>query len=254
MYSVGIDVGSAATKIVIFDGEKFFYTIGPTGWSPKKKGKEIYENLLKEHDISTEQVSKIIGTGYGGRNLDFIDEYKSEITCHGRGCHFLNPQIEGVIDIGGQDSKAMLLNGKGKVLDFTLNDKCAAGTGRFLQVTVNALGLDMEQIDEISKASTPLNIDNMCAVFAETEVLNLLVQGKDQGDILAGLLKSIALRIGSLAGKVSLQGKIAFCGGVAQSDVLIQMIKEYCKLEIVRLSNPQITGALGAAIIGFNNK
>lgn len=252
MYSVGIDVGSAATKVVVFDGERYVYTIEPTGWSPKRKSKEIFDSVLTKNDIDIKEVNKIISTGYGGRSLDFVHEYKSEITCHGRGCHYLNPNITGVVDIGGQDSKAIYLNNLGKAIDFSLNDKCAAGTGRFLQVTVNALGLDMEQIDEIAQNSTPLNIDNMCAVFAETEVLNLLVQGHKKGDILAGLLKSIAIRIGSLAGKVNLKNEIAFCGGVAQSEVLVEMVEQYCNLKVYRLSNPQITGALGAAVLGFS--
>ncbi|WP_353894014.1 acyl-CoA dehydratase activase [Proteinivorax hydrogeniformans] len=251
MYTVGIDVGSAAIKIVAFDGNDYKYTIEPTGWSPKSKGAEVYSRFLSDNKISSGHIKKVVATGYGGRRLDFIDEYKSEITCHGRGCHVLDPSIKGVIDIGGQDSKAMLLNGSGKVLDFTLNDKCAAGTGRFLQVTVNALGLDMDQIDALANNSKPLEIDNMCAVFAETEVLNLIVQGAKQGDILAGLLKSIALRIGSLAGKVDIEGEVAFCGGVAQSKVLTQMVEQYCNLKINKLENPQITGALGAAVIGF---
>ncbi|WP_350342833.1 acyl-CoA dehydratase activase [Proteinivorax tanatarense] len=251
MYTVGIDVGSAAIKIVVYDGETYRYAIEPTGWSPKSNGEKVYKKFLIENNISSSKVKRIIATGYGGRRLDFVDEYKSEITCHGKGCHYLCSDIRGVIDIGGQDSKAILLNEKGKVLDFNLNDKCAAGTGRFLQVTTNALDLDMDQIDCLAKDSSPLSIDNMCAVFAETEVLNLLVQGAKKDEILAGLLKSIALRVGSLAGKANLQGKIAFCGGVAQSQVLRRMVKEYCNLNIITLKNPQITGALGAAVLGF---
>ena len=251
MYSIGIDIGSVSTKGVIFDGENWEAVVLPTGWMPKEMGEVVLDKLCQMKDINSSEVQKIVGTGYGRIHLPFADKIVSELSCHGRGSHFLYPEATGVIDVGGQDSKAMLLNERGRVIDFVLNDKCAAGTGRFLQVATQALGVDLAEIDELSVAAEPLEIGSMCTVFAETEVLNLLMQGKAKADIVAGLLKSIANKVVPMARKVGLEEVVVFTGGLAKSSVLKEMIAEISGWEIKTASNPQITGALGAAVIAY---
>ena len=251
MFTIGIDVGSVSTKGVLFDGKQWESVVMPTGWSPKQVGSEVLNRLCKTCGIPLEKIDHIIGTGYGRIHMPFSHKTVSEIACHSKGAHFLFPNSMGVIDIGGQDSKAMLLNPKGKVMDFVLNDKCAAGTGRFLQVTLHAMGVDFSEMDALAQDATPLEIGNMCAVFAETEVINLLMQDKDKKEIVAGLLKSIAKRVVSMAGRINLSGEIVFTGGLANSQVLAEMMSKLSPWKIHRAENPQIIGALGAAVLGY---
>ncbi|MGF7184682.1 putative CoA-substrate-specific enzyme activase [Desulfitispora alkaliphila] len=249
MYTVGIDVGSVSTKGVIFDGSNWKWVVKPTGWSPKEVGAQVLDELCQLKGVMPDQLNKIVGTGYGRIHMPFSDKTVSEIACHSKGANYLFPKATGVIDVGGQDSKAMYLDQEGRVEDFVLNDKCAAGTGRFLQVTLQALGVDISEVDSFAQGARPLEIGSMCAVFAETEVLNLMVQGNDKPEIVAGILKSIAKKIVSMAGRVNLSGQVVFTGGLAKSQVLRDMLQELSGWEIVAVDNPQVTGALGAAVI-----
>ena len=176
MYSIGIDSGSVATKGVLFDGENFEYKIIPTGWSPKNACTEVLEYLLGLKDLKREDVF-IVATGYGRVSIDFADKEITEITCHGKGAHFLNSDIRTILDIGGQDSKVIKLDRDGNLSDFLMNDKCAAGTGRFLEVMSNLLGSDITEIDSLTRGADPENINSMCTVFAESEVVSLLASG-----------------------------------------------------------------------------
>jgi predicted CoA-substrate-specific enzyme activase len=251
MIAVGIDVGSVSSKGVIFDGQDWDFVVLPTGWSPKEIGRVVFDTLCQRRNLSEREVDKIIGTGYGRIHLPFAHKIASEIACHGLGSRYLFPHAIGVIDVGGQDSKAMLLNERGKVMDFVLNDKCAAGTGRFLQVTTQALGVDLSEIDELAADAEPLAIGSMCTVFAETEVLNLLVQGRDKAEIVSGILKSIAKKVVAMAGRISIEGEIVFTGGLAKSAVLKNMLADLSGWNIRTAADPQITGALGAAVMGY---
>ncbi len=251
MYSIGIDIGSVSTKGVIFDGEKWEAVVLPTGWMPKEMGEVVLDKLCKMKNIPSSEIQKIVGTGYGRIHLPFADKIVSELSCHGRGSHYLFPEATGVIDVGGQDSKAMLLNERGRVIDFVLNDKCAAGTGRFLQVATQALGVDLKEMDSLALEAEPLEIGSMCTVFAETEVLNLLMQGKAKANIVSGLLKSIANKVVPMARKVGLENEVVFTGGLANSAVLRNMIAEISGWRVKTAINPQITGALGAAVIAY---
>lgn len=175
MYSIGIDSGSVATKGVLFNGEKIVNKIViPTGWSPKNASLEVYEKLT--NDIDKDKIKKVVGTGYGRVSMDFVDKKVTEITCHAKGIHFLNNNIRTILDIGGQDSKVINLDNDGNVSNFIMNDKCAAGTGRFLQVTSNLLGSDVESIDKLAKDAIPQDISSMCTVFAESEIISLLAK------------------------------------------------------------------------------
>ena len=166
MYSIGIDSGSVATKGVLFDGEGIVKkVIIPTGWSPRNASLQVYENLTE--GIDKNNIKKVVGTGYGRVAMDFVDKKVTEITCHAKGIHYSNNNIRTILDVGGQDSKVINIDEDGNVINFIMNDKCAAGTGRFLQITSNLLGSDVSNIDILAKDSEPQIISSMCTVFAE---------------------------------------------------------------------------------------
>lgn len=253
MYSIGIDSGSVATKGVLFDGEKIVKKIViPTGWSPKNASLEVYESLIK--DIDKNDIIKVIGTGYGRVSMDFVSKKVTEITCHAKGVHFLNNNIRTILDIGGQDSKVINLDNDGNVSNFIMNDKCAAGTGRFLQVTSTLLGSDVENIDKLAKDTVPQDISSMCTVFAESEIISLLAKNVSKESIAAGILQSIANRSNSMLSRIDVLDNIAFTGGVAKSKVLVEMLEKTINKKVFIAEDTQIIGALGAAIIGYKKK
>ncbi|MGL5694036.1 MAG: acyl-CoA dehydratase activase [Peptostreptococcaceae bacterium] len=250
MYSIGIDSGSVATKGVLFNGEKIIKKIIiPTGWSPKTTSKQVYD-ILSEN-IDSKDIKKVIGTGYGRVSMDFADKTVTEITCHTRGINYINPKIRTILDIGGQDSKVINLDKDGNIENFMMNDKCAAGTGRFLEVTSNLLGECIDNIDEMANNSEPENISSMCIVFAESEIISLLSRNVSKEKIAAGILKSIANKSTAMLNRGSIVDEIAFTGGLAKSKVLIDMIEENLNRKLFIAQDTQIIGALGAAVIGF---
>ena len=250
MYSIGVDSGSVATKGVLFDGEKIVKkVILPTGWSPKTTSEQVYD-LLSE-GITKSQIIKTIGTGYGRGVMDFADKKVTEITCHTRGIFFLNENIRTILDVGGQDSKVINLDNAGNVFNFIMNDKCAAGTGRFLEITSNLLGSDISNIDKLASGNEPVNISSMCTVFAESEIVSLLAQDIAKENIAAGILNSIANKSVSILSRTEIVDDIAFTGGLAKSKVLVKMIEELLGKKIFVAEDTQIIGALGAAVIGY---
>jgi len=251
MYSLGIDSGSVATKAVLFNGEMVEKVVLPTGWSPKTAAKDAIDLLLNKASIDKSKIKKIIGTGYGRVSMPFADKTVTEITCHGKGAHFLNNKVRTILDIGGQDSKVISLDENGNVIDFAMNDKCAAGTGRFLQVMSNVLGIDVSELDGLTKDVEPEPITSMCTVFAESEVISLLAKGVSKDRITAGIIHSIANRGVSILSKVSLSSEIAFTGGVAKSKVINKVIEGKIKKNLYTPKDSQIVGALGAAVIGW---
>ena len=250
MITVGIDVGSTATKVVLLDDKKMFSTVKPTGWSPKQAGLNAYQELLVAEGYREEQIGMIVATGYGRIALNFAQKVVTEITCHGRGAAYLVSEADLVIDIGGQDSKIIKIDSDGKVLDFAMNDKCAAGTGRFLQVMGTALGLDVSELATVSEGQEPVVINNMCTVFAESEVIGLLAQGTGKGAIVAGLHASIARRMATMASRVGSNKKIVFTGGVALNDGVRRSLEAELGQDIYVSKECQLAGALGAALIG----
>lgn len=250
MYSIGIDSGSVATKAVLFDGEKIVKKVViPTGWSPKTTSSQAYEILI--NGIEKDKIKKVIGTGYGRVSMDFVDKKVTEITCHTKGIYFLNKDIRTILDIGGQDSKVINIDEDGNVINFIMNDKCAAGTGKFLEVTSHKLGSDIMNIDELAEGAIPENISSMCTVFAESEIISLLAQDIPKENIASGILKSIANKGLSILNKGRLEGELAFTGGLAQSKELVKMLETTLDKKIFIAEDAQIVGALGAAIIGF---
>lgn len=252
MYSIGIDVGSVAAKGVVFDGKNIIAKeIMPTGWSPKESGIALFDRLIESAEIEKSNIGVIVGTGYGRIALPFIDRKVTEITCHGKGAHYLDSSLRTVIDIGGQDSKVIKLDNEGNIKDFLMNDKCAAGTGRFLQVMAHALEIDVSQLSEIARGAEPQNINSMCTVFAESEVISLMASGASKESIAAGLLQSVCKKTYSLVSKVGAEDKVFFSGGVSKNQLLRDFLSEKLGLEIITSEHSQFLGAIGAAVIGY---
>lgn len=248
----GLDVGSLVTKAVILkDGDILSYYIVDSRSDPVKAAKGALDKALNKVGIDKEGLSFIVGTGYGRVALDFVDKTVTELTCHAKGAHFLRPDIRTVIDIGGQDSKVIKLDSTGNMVDFAMNDKCAAGTGRFLEVMAHALEVPLGRLGDISlKSGKPCLMNSTCTVFAETEVVSLLASGAKKEDIAAGLHKAIATRVGNMAKKIGLEKEVIFVGGVSKNLGVKMALEQFLGIEFAPIAcDPQIVGALGAALI-----
>jgi len=251
---LGIDIGSVTTKAVIIDeqGELLAFSMIPTSYDRKKSGTEVLELVLQKAGISRENIEYTVSTGYGRRSVAFADKVLPEIICHAKGTNFLFPAARTIIDIGGQDSKVMELDGEGRVIRFEMNDKCAAGTGRFLEVlTERILNLSIDEIGPLSlKSENPSTLTSVCTVFAESEIISLLSEHKAKEDIAYGMSKAIAKRVIGMGagGQISYEEPIVFSGGVARNSGVVKAIEEELGKKVVTLEEPQITAALGAAI------
>ena len=252
MYTIGMDIGSVAAKAVAFNGERIIaMTMLPTGWSPKETGYKLLDMIMAEGNFSKVDILKITATGYGRISLPFIDDKVTEITCHGRGAHYIDKDIRTIIDIGGQDSKVIRVDSNGRVLDFIMNDKCAAGTGRFLQVMSNVLEVDVAELSSLAATGKAVGINSMCTVFAESEIISLLAEGCEKAEVAAGLLESVANRCLAMVGKVGTADKVFFSGGVARNEYLRGYLGDSLKLKVTSSPLGQYTGAIGAAVIGW---
>ena len=251
--TAGVDIGSTASKAVILsDGNPAGQIIGPSSTNPKRTAREIYKKALEAAGISADQVSYIVGTGYGRTQVEFADRNISEITCHGRGAHFLLPGARTVIDIGGQDTKAISVDSQGNLLDFAMNDKCAAGTGRFLEAMARSMEMPIERMEEYYYGEgEPCTITNMCSVFAESEVINLINDGVEMPGIVKGLLLSLAGRVAALTKRQGLIEEIVMTGGVAKNRGVQEAVEKRLGIELRRFdgADPQLVGALGAALV-----
>jgi len=251
MIIAGCDVGSLTGKAVIMkNGEIVSFSIVPVTIRPEKTAMNAMNEALGKAFLKLEEIEYLIGTGYGRAKIPFANENISEITCHGKGARWLLPSVRTIIDIGGQDCKAISLDAEGNVADFVMNDKCAAGTGRFLEVMAKALELDLDDLGPVSlKSSAPAVISSTCSVFAESEVITLMAEGVDVPDIVAGIHKAIAGRVASMAKRVGLKKDFTLTGGVAKNAGVVKFLEaelgEIKKLPV----DPQIVGAIGAAII-----
>lgn len=251
MLTIGIDSGSVATKAVLYDGKTVLDRILiPTGWSPRDSAREALETLLTRNGL--EQADYVVGTGYGRVTMDFAQKLVTEITCHGRGIHTLNDKIRALIDIGGQDSKVIALDDRGSVREFMMNDKCAAGTGRFLQNTLHHLGEDISRLDVLAQGASPQKITSMCTVFAESEIVSLLAKGIDKSGIAAGIVESVTERVASLLGRVRIEGEVAFTGGVSQSLAVCSSLEKRIGKTLYCPESAQYIGAMGAAVIAWD--
>lgn len=247
MLSLGIDSGSTTTKAVLFDGAQVVETsILPTSSNPKDTIETLYQKLYSSH------VGYTVTTGYGRDLLEKADKKVTEITCHARGAAFLSPDIGSVIDIGGQDCKAILLDRDLNVVDFLMNDKCAAGTGRFIEVMMRTLGHSLEEMDQFVTGHNPIKISSMCTVFAESEIVSLLAQGEAAGDIAMGTIHSICKRTAFFAQKMNLCGDTFFTGGLSASQVFKDTLSFYLERPVHTHPLAQYAGAIGAAVIGYS--
>jgi predicted CoA-substrate-specific enzyme activase len=247
-----MDIGSMTAKCVLIRGEEMLSSaIIPTGADPGKAGRAVFDEALRAVGLEEAAISRRVGTGYGRVSLDMFDLTVTELSCHGRGVNWLDANIEGLIDIGGQDSKAIRLKPDGTILDFILNDRCAAGTGRFIEAMASALKIDFKEIGDIcTEAKVPCAINSTCVVFAESEIISLVAAGNSRADIAAGLMESIARRVGTMARRLGLGRNLAFVGGGAKNPGLRMALEEFLGAPFIPISgDPQLTGALGAALI-----
>ena len=249
----GIDIGSTMTKVVIADEkEKLLAShIGPTGAEHRHLALKVTDETIRKAGLSFEKIDFIVATGYGRINVPFADKQITEITCHARGIRALFPAAKIIIDIGGQDSKGIKLDAEGKVANFVMNDKCAAGTGRFLEVISETLGINLTDMGEISlKAKGFVKISNMCTVFAEHEVTSRLAEGAGVAEIVSGLHEAIAGRVVNMARHLGIEKDVVVTGGGAKNIGLVSAIKGKVGFPVMTPPEPFITGALGAALIG----
>jgi predicted CoA-substrate-specific enzyme activase len=249
----GCDVGSATGKALIMRGSKIAaYVIIPTTTKPEETACKVMDEVLKKAGLlSLQEIDYVVGTGYGRARVPFANENISEITCHAKGAHWLCPKVRTVIDIGGQDCKVIGIDKVGKVRDFTMNDKCAAGTGRFFEAMARILGVDLQGLSSLAlQSQKPVPITSQCSVFAESEVISLINEGVDPIDIAAGLHVSIASRLSSQVRSVGIIEDVTVSGGCAKNKALVKSLEKKLGTSIKILpEDPQIVGALGAALI-----
>ncbi len=256
MYYLGIDIGAATAKAaLIHDHCLSAMVVMDTGHDIRDISQRVANAVLEKAGIGIGDVEKIVATGYGRISVDFAHKRVTEITCHAKGVHKLIKKAKTIIDIGGQDSKAIRIDERGNVLDFVMNDKCAAGTGRFLEVIANALKIPIDDLGGIAlQASEPCTISSVCTVFAESEVVSLRAEGKSRENIVAGIHKSIASRIRAMMNQIGYEDVIVLTGGVAKNRGLIKALEDDLSISLCIPDFPQITGAFGAALIASNSK
>ncbi|MGI6486565.1 MAG: 3-hydroxyacyl-ACP dehydratase [Thermoanaerobacterales bacterium] len=251
-YFAGIDSGSTSTNVVILNENKDIvsYAICLTGAKSLDSIYKAFSEALKKADLQEGDIHRVVSTGYGRRGVPFSDDFVTEITCHGKGAFYLQKEIRTIIDIGGQDSKVIRLNDSGSVVDFVMNDKCSAGTGRFLEVMAKTLEVSIDELASFGPDyEEDIRITNMCTVFAESEVISLIAQNKDKRDIIHALNKSISTKTMSLLDRLGRCGKYMMTGGVAKNYGVVHEIERRLGEKVIIPFEPQIIGALGAALI-----
>jgi predicted CoA-substrate-specific enzyme activase len=246
----GVDIGSTMTKVVIMNESVLASVIGPTGPEHRKLANRVMEEALKKARLPFEDISYLVATGYGRINVPFADRQITEISCHARGIAYLLPEAQTVIDIGGQDSKGIKLK-DGRAVDFVMNDKCAAGTGRFLEVAAEELGVKLEDMGKLSlEAKNPVRISNTCTVFAAQEVITKLSEGAALPDIIAGLHEAIATRVHGMIRRLKIEREVAITGGGAKNIGLVRALEAKLGFAVLVPPEPLLTGAIGAALLG----
>ena len=254
LYILGIDSGSTSTNAVIINehGELLSSAVVRTGAKSIESAQRARSQVLQQAGLTEAQIRITAATGYGRISIPFADLHITEISCHGKGARLLNPSVRTILDIGGQDSKAIHLNDRGEVTDFVMNDKCAAGTGRFLEMMARTLEVDLEGLGSLSLQSAQhIQINSMCSVFAESEVISLIAQNKEPADIAHGVHEAIVNRSFSLLRRVGLIPGFMMTGGVAKNPGVVQILEEKLQADVYIYEEPDIVGALGAAVCGL---
>ena len=251
IHFAGVDIGSAMTKVVVTDEARMLASVvRHTGAEHRKMANKVMEEALAKTGLAFDDISYVVATGYGRMNVPFADGQITELTCHARGLASIFPNVRLGIDVGGQDAKSLRIR-DGKLADFVMNDKCAAGTGRFLEVIANALGLKVEELGSISSRATgKVSISSTCTVFAEQEVVSRLSEGASIENIVAGLHDSIAGRVARMARKLKIEPDVVFTGGVAKNSGVLHSLEEHLGRKVLVPDEPLLSGALGAALMG----
>jgi predicted CoA-substrate-specific enzyme activase len=238
------------TKVIIVDETIIASIIGPTGAEHRRLAHRVMEMALVQANLAFDDLSYIVATGYGRINVPFADRQITEITCHAKGLYSLLPTVKTIVDIGGQDSKGIKIR-DGKVVSFVMNDKCAAGTGRFLEIIADSLGVPLERLGELSlSAKKAAEISSTCTVFAEHEVISQLANGESVANLVAGVHQSIATRVYALVCKLKIEPDVAVTGGGAKNIGLVKALEAKFGYPVLVPPEPLITGAFGAALMG----
>ena len=253
-FVVGLDSGSTSTNAVAMNEAREIVAsvVIKTGAKAGASAERAYREVLERAGITPDQVACTIATGYGRVSIPFADENVTEISCHGRGAHYFNPAVRTILDIGGQDSKAIHVNATGEVTDFAMNDKCAAGTGRFLEMIARSLEISLDELGPAALESKKhLEIASMCSVFAESEVISLIANNEEKPDIAAGVCRAVAGKAYSLMRRVGLEGAYMMTGGVAQNPGVVRAVEELIGEKLFICEDPEIVGATGAALLAL---
>ena len=255
MYTAGVDVGAITAKAAIFDHEDekqelLATTVILAGYDRASAALQVLDQAMSQAGLTRDRVARLVATGYGRVQVPGADRTVTEITCHAQGAHYLHPDVHTVIDIGGQDSKGIAVGPGGKVLDFVMNDKCAAGTGRFLEVMAHALEVDLADFGQLaSSALHRAKISSTCTVFAESEIITHIATGIPKEEIIAGIHDAIATRVATMVGRIPVQDAVVLTGGVARNAGVARMLEEKLGHKIIVPEHAQLAGAIGAAII-----
>jgi len=251
MMTCGIDVGARTTKaVVLVDGIVRARALDSTGSDAAATAKRVFAEVLEGAGGRQADLAQTVATGYGRAMAHMAGSTVTEITCQARGVRHVAPEVRGILDVGGQDSKAIALDSDGQVRDFAMNDRCAAGTGRFLEVMAHVFGMDLEEVArQALAAKAPIPIASTCTVFAESEVVNLRAQGHRCEAILAGLHAAVAARLKGMAERVALDRPVAFTGGVARNRAAVEAVRQALATDVIVPEHPETTGALGAALL-----
>ena len=251
----GVDVGSLGTKAILLRGNEIIgHSLIRTGIDTEENGRLALGKALESAQLTAEDVSYTVATGYGRISAPYANKTVTEITCHAKGANYLHPTTRTIIDMGGQDCKAIRLDEDGNVTDFAMNDKCAAGTGRFLEVMSNVFKVELDALGPLSlKATEILPVSSTCTVFAESETVSLLARGEKPENIIKGIHHAIANRVAGMFSRVGVEGDVFFSGGVAKNVGMKRALEEVLNAKIVEPEyDPQLVGALGAAVLAQN--
>jgi len=251
MYA-GCDLGTVTAKMVIIEHDEILASeVLVYKNLPKQAADDVFERVLSKTGLTSDQIEYCVATGFGKKAIPFADGNSPEIVCLNRAFRLLYPEVRTIIDAGGQTMSALNINEKGKVRDSTVNEKCAAGTGKFIEVMAKALELSLDEISKLPMESNdPVTITSQCGVFAESEVITYVNEGKDQADIAAGIARSVAGKVSSLVRRISLDKQVALVGGVAKNSGVVRYIEGELGLKLTKLQNdPQLFGAIGAALM-----
>ncbi|MCK9363908.1 MAG: acyl-CoA dehydratase activase [Syntrophales bacterium] len=247
----GIDIGSNTAKAAVMeDGRLLGTNVIAAGYNAEAAGRRVLDELLSSLSLAQTDVERIIATGYGRKSVAIADKMVTELMCHATGAHFLDPSVRSLIDIGGQDSKAIVIDEEGRMTNFTMNDKCAAGTGRFLEVMARALEADLNEFGALSlSAEKPAKISSTCTVFAESEVISLIAKGETRENIIAGIHEAIASRVAAMATRIGIRAPVMMTGGVSQNAGVVQALEKALGYPLIVSSYAQLAGAIGAALL-----